>query len=127
MKNMKYLATLLIAVFFFSGCGDEDVLGERNAGKERPEITVTPGAVTGTEAAFLLTASENSVQYGYVVLKGSGLTAPAAYDILTNSVANTVKRGVFHYADAASASVYFPCEQEADYTVLRQRLLRTAW
>lgn len=117
MKNINYLVTLLVAVFFFSGCGDDDVLGERNAGKERPEVTVTPGAVTGTEAVFSLAASENSAQYGYVVLKGTGLTAPAAYDILTNSVTNTVKRGVFHYTDAASASVSFPCEPEAGYTV----------
>lgn len=108
---------LLAALFFFTGCDDEDVLGGRNAGKELPEVTVMPGTLTDTEAAFSLSVSGNAAQYGYVVLKGMGLTAPDAYDILTNTVPNTVKRGVFHAADAAMTAVSFACETDADYTV----------
>lgn len=114
---MKYFAILLAAVFFFTGCEDEDVLGDQNTGKARPEVTVTPGIVTDTEAAFSLSASGNAAQYGYVVLKGSGLTAPDAYAILANTVTNTMKRGVFHYTEAPSTKISFACEAEADYTI----------
>lgn len=116
---------LLAAVTFFTGCSDEEELGSRNAGKERPEVTVTPGVITDTKGEFSLSASGNTQQYGYVVLKGVDLEVPDALDILTNTVTNTVKQGAFNYADATSASVSFDCESEASYTVFAAAITST--
>lgn len=125
IKQIKYLALLLSAVFFFGGCNDDELLGEQNAGKVRPTVTVTPGTVSDTESSFTLAASEDAVQYGFVVLAGEGLTPPDAYAILTNMVAGTLKRGVYHFADQASMMVSFACEPDADYTVFAAAITST--
>ena len=125
MKNMRYLILLLAAAFSFAGCDDDEVLGKQNAGKERPEVTITPGGVTDTEAAFTLSVSAGAQEYGYVVLQDTALDTPSAYDILTNSVAGTVSRGVYSTEEAASQTVSFACEANAVYTVFAAAITST--
>ena len=122
---MRYLILLLAAAFSFAGCDDDEVLGKQNAGKERPEVTITPGGVTDTEAAFTLSVSAGAQEYGYVVLQDTALDTPSAYDILTNSVAGTVSRGVYSTEEAASQTVSFACEANAVYTVFAAAITST--
>lgn len=67
-------------------CTKGDGLSDQNAGKEKPTVTLEQTEATDFALHFVVTASMDASQFGYVVMAGHENEVPTPISILTNEV-----------------------------------------
>ncbi|MGN1212091.1 MAG: hypothetical protein ACI4TM_10420 [Candidatus Cryptobacteroides sp.] len=110
------LAVTVMSLFTLTSCS-EKTIGLANKGKERPEVEFTRGTSSTQRFSFTLTPSENAAYYGYCILEGDDNTPPTPYQIITKTVENAIRMGVYKVEDYPEKEVTAFCTASESYQV----------
>lgn len=118
---MKYnfhsiLTVAALAFILLPSCANKE-LGSANKGKERPEVEFTRGTSSTQKFTFTLTPSDDAAYYGYCILEGNDNVPPTPYQIITKTVENAIRMGVYKVEDDPQKQVTAFCTSSETYQV----------
>lgn len=117
MKSIRITSLIACLLLMAASCNKESELSKDNAGKERPVVTIEQNNVTNYYLTFTLSTDFPASQFGYVIMDGTDIQAPAAQDIVMDKIGTALQSGVYNTVDRVTAKIEFVCEPDKDYTV----------
>lgn len=110
------MAGTVISLSLLTSCSEKPI-GLANQGKERPDVEFTRGTSSTQRFSFTLTPSDNAAYYGYCILEGDDNTPPTPYQIITKTVENAIRMGVYKVEDYPEKEVTAYCTASESYQV----------